>query len=73
MNPARYRDECGSHRGMVAHQIADEEFCGACLMGEAGRRLYRELIPTRPTPPPAAEPGSPRDLVDAVAPLRSVA
>jgi hypothetical protein len=70
MNAARYRDECGSHRGMVAHQTADEEFCGACLMGEAGRRLYRELIPTRPTPPRDRTADA---LVDNVVPLRVVA
>ena len=47
-----YRRACGTHLGMRLHQEAGEEFCGECLTGEAGRRLYRELIPTRLTPAP---------------------
>ena len=47
-----YRVSCGSHLGMRLHQEFAEEPCGQCLIGEAGRRLYSELIPTRPTPPP---------------------
>jgi hypothetical protein len=51
MTPTTYRTSCGSHLGMRLHQEFDEPFCGTCLIGEAGRLLYRELIPTRPTPP----------------------
>ena len=47
-----YRESCGTHFGMRMHQEHDEEPCGQCLIGEAGRRLYSELIPTRPSPRP---------------------
>lgn len=52
MTETTYRASCGTHLGMRLHQEAAEAFCGTCLIGEAGRLLYRELIPTRPTPPP---------------------
>jgi hypothetical protein len=48
-----FRESCGSPLGMRLHQEAGEEFCGECQSGEAWRLLARELIPTRPTPPPS--------------------
>lgn len=49
----RYREACGSHMGLRLHQEAGESPCGQCVAGEQYRLLTRELIPTRPSPPPA--------------------
>lgn len=47
-----YRASCGTHMGARLHQEAGEDLCGTCVAGEQYRLLTRELIPTRPTPPP---------------------
>jgi hypothetical protein len=46
--PTRYRDECGTHLGMVMHELNGESACGQCRHGEAMRRLQAELL--SPTP-----------------------
>jgi hypothetical protein len=52
-----YRDICGSHAGMLAHQAHDEDPCGSCRSGEMLRRLQPEAItwPPEPLPRPVGE------------------
>lgn len=47
-NPTRYRDACGTHRGLLAHQVNGEPLCGQCRHGE----LLRCLEAERAAPPP---------------------
>jgi hypothetical protein len=47
MNPTVYREACGTHRGLILHQSAQEEPCGCCRYGEKLRRLQAEAIPQR--------------------------
>ncbi|GAA4522472.1 hypothetical protein GCM10023191_101740 [Actinoallomurus oryzae] len=42
--PTHYRPECGSHLGMLTHEIHGEPPCGQCRHGEAVRRLQAELL-----------------------------
>lgn len=44
----KYRAECGTHLGMVMHELNGEPACGECRHGEALRRLNAELL--SPTP-----------------------
>lgn len=48
--PTVYRDECGSHLGMLTHQVNREEPCGMCRHGELMRRLETERVFNRPVP-----------------------
>lgn len=44
----RYRSECGTHLGLVMHEINGEPACGQCRHGETMRCLAAEAI--SPTP-----------------------
>ena len=43
-----YRDDCGSLRGMIAHQAAGEQPCGWCRQAETAARLAAEAVTWRP-------------------------
>jgi hypothetical protein len=71
LEPAIYREGCGTHLGMRMHQTNGEEPCGECRHGEQLRRLEAEVAVAPPispwrvmTPRVAAE--NRRVLVDAL-------
>jgi hypothetical protein len=53
-----YRDVCGTLRGMIAHQSADEDPCGWCAQAETAARLGAEAVTWKPVRPSALEPVS---------------
>lgn len=46
--PTVYRQGCGTHLGMLLHQVNGEAPCGECRRGEQIRRLEAEAV----SPPP---------------------
>lgn len=46
----RFREECGTPRGLVLHSIHGEDACGECLHGNYVRELEHErrhIVPER--------------------------
>lgn len=52
MSATTYRQVCGTHLGLVAHQAADESPCGTCRQGEFERRVSVEAWPIALWPAP---------------------
>ena len=45
MSVTTYRQVCGTHLGLIAHNAADEALCGECAHAELVRRVSVEAWP----------------------------
>lgn len=45
MTTTTYRQACGTHLGLIAHNAADEPLCGECAHAELVRRVSVEAWP----------------------------